>query len=508
MRKKRILGQETEYGMIIKQLPRDLEMLEIAKRLYYRFIPLCLRGEAAAREMSWKTDYFLANGGRFYYDAGDHPEYATPECLSARQLVCCSEAGDRLLEELQAEANEQLAALGLPSRIYLYRNNHDGKRHTYGCHENYAVKPEIFNSLAAYGSNAAKDFFLAYLMSSVIYTGAGNVIYDPKSEELKFVLSQRARFVRYEVANSGPPFLPMINGNNESHAGEDLRRLHVMGRDTNIANAALYLKFGTARIILDMIEDGCFNRNLALKNAIQSYRQFSFDPSLKFRAELKNGKKYTAIEIQKILLEEALSHVSGCGGGEEDKDIVEKWGIVLDGLSRLKEKPRLLLGDVDWVTKKFILDEELNKITRRPLDRGLAFSSFKGRTRNSLNDFLNFARTVNIQYHDLRRERGLYYRFRDFATRIVSPCEIKKAITEPPKGARAELRGFLVNAFNRPEMASKYHVAYCWHFMQWYYGSSNKCIDLSDPYANRFKPGVEKLLPKDIKVPKKFRTKK
>src|SRR3972149_3595217 len=155
MRKKRILGQETEYGKIIKQLPRDLEMLEIAKRLYYRFIPLCLRGEAAAREMSWKTDYFLANGGRFYYDAGDHPEYATPECLSARQLVCCSEAGDRLLEELQAEANKELAALGLPSRIYLYRNNHDGKRDTYGCHENYAVKPEIFNSLAA----CRRDYF-------------------------------------------------------------------------------------------------------------------------------------------------------------------------------------------------------------------------------------------------------------------------------------------------------------------------------------------------------------
>jgi len=40
MRKKRILGQETEYGMIIKQLPRDFEMLEIAKWLYYRFIPV------------------------------------------------------------------------------------------------------------------------------------------------------------------------------------------------------------------------------------------------------------------------------------------------------------------------------------------------------------------------------------------------------------------------------------------------------------------------------------
>lgn len=506
MKRKRIMGQETEYGMIIKSLPRGREVLEIANWLYYRFVPLHLR-KGDARETSWKSDYFLANGGRFYYDTGDHPEYATPECLSARQLVCCSEAGDRLLEELQGEANEKLAALGLPSRIYLYRNNHDGKRHTYGCHENYAVKPEIFDSLTAYGSNAAKDFFLAYLMSSVIYTGAGDVIYDPKSEELKFVLSQRARFVRYPVANSGPPFLPMIHGRNESHAGEDLCRLQVMGRDSNMAQLALYLKFGTARIILDMIEDGCFNRDLAFKNAIQSYRQFSSDPSLKFRAELKNGKKYTALEIQKILLEEALSYVSG-RGDEEDKDIVEKWGIVLECLSRLKEKPRLLLGDVDWVTKKFILDEGLSKITRRSLDRGLVFLSFKGWTRNSLKDVLNFARTINIQYHDIRHERGLYYRFQNFAMRIVSPGEIKKAITEPPKGARAELRGFLVNEFSRPGMASKYNACFCWHFMQLFYKSSYKCVDLSDPYANRFKPAAEQLLPKEIKVPKKFRTKK
>lgn len=505
MKRKRIMGQETEYGMIIKSLPRGRETLEIANWLYYRFVPSHLRKDAVG-EMSWKSDYFLANGGRFYYDTGDHPEYATPECLSARQLVCCSEAGDRLLEELQGEANEKLAALGLPSRIYLYRNNHDGKRHTYGCHENYAVKPEIFDSLTAYGSNAAKDFFLAYLMSSIIYIGAGDVIYDPKSEELKFALSQRARFVRCSAANSGPPFLPMIHGRNEPHAGEDLCRLQVMGRDSNMTQLALYLKFGTARIILDMIEDGCFNRDLAFKNAIQSYRQFSFDPSLKFRAKLKNGKKYTALEIQKILLEEALSYVSG-RGDEEDKDIVEKWGIVLERLSRLKEKPRLLLGDVDWVTKKFILDEGLSKITRRSLDRGLAFSSFKGRTRNSLNDFLNFARTINIQYHDIRRERGLYYRFRDFATRIVSPRETEKAVSEPPKGARAELRGFLVNEFNRPGMASKYHTYFNWHFTQWYY-TQDKYVDLSDPYANRFKPGAEQLLPKEIKVPKKFRTKK
>ena len=47
---------------------------------------------AAMNNYQWLPDHrgsgvFLANGARFYTDAGDHPEYATPECSNPWDLL-------------------------------------------------------------------------------------------------------------------------------------------------------------------------------------------------------------------------------------------------------------------------------------------------------------------------------------------------------------------------------------------------------------------------------------
>ena len=45
-----------------------------------------------------KSDLVLANGARFYNDHA-HPEYATPECTTLRQLVAHEKAGEQILAE-------------------------------------------------------------------------------------------------------------------------------------------------------------------------------------------------------------------------------------------------------------------------------------------------------------------------------------------------------------------------------------------------------------------------
>src|SRR5258708_14099526 len=42
-----------------------------------------------------RSDRILANGARFYNDHG-HPDYATPECRSLRDLVAHDKAGERI----------------------------------------------------------------------------------------------------------------------------------------------------------------------------------------------------------------------------------------------------------------------------------------------------------------------------------------------------------------------------------------------------------------------------
>jgi proteasome accessory factor A len=50
---------------------------------------------------------------------------------------------------------------------------------------------------------------------------------------------------------------------------------------------------------------------------------------------------------------------------------------------------------------------------------------------------------LDLQYHDLRRDKGLYYLLerQGKVARVVTDAEITTAITEPPEDTRAYFRG-------------------------------------------------------------------
>ena len=50
---------------------------------------------------------------------------------------------------------------------------------------------------------------------------------------------------------------------------------------------------------------------------------------------------------------------------------------------------------------------------------------------------------IDLQYHDLRRDRGFFYLLErsDRVDRLFSESEIEKAKTEPPQDTRARMRG-------------------------------------------------------------------
>src|SRR5205807_2409652 len=69
------------------------------------------------------ANVILPNGARYYVDHA-HPEYSTPECASARDLVVHDKAGERILER-SLEAMHRMLPPG--ERIAVYKNNTDGK---------------------------------------------------------------------------------------------------------------------------------------------------------------------------------------------------------------------------------------------------------------------------------------------------------------------------------------------------------------------------------------------
>ena len=126
---RRIFGIENEYGITCSTGgQRTLTPDEVARYLFRKVV-------------AWgrSSNVFLTNGSRLYLDVGSHPEYATAECDTLRQVVAHDKAGERIIEGLVVDAQQRLREDGVAGDIYVFKNNTDSAGNSYGCHENYLV---------------------------------------------------------------------------------------------------------------------------------------------------------------------------------------------------------------------------------------------------------------------------------------------------------------------------------------------------------------------------------
>ncbi len=233
MPRRRIHGVETEYGLVGTSDGRRLPIDEAAGRL---FAPV-------AREFA-TTNLFHRAGGRLYLDIGSHPEYATPECATARDLVTAQRAGDALLLDLVARARSQEAEEGRDTTFRLFRNNVDPFGNTWGSHENYLVDRSLDPA-------ALSDWLVPFLVSRLLIGGAGHW------RRGVFTLSQRGDVLGDLVSNQTTRSRPLINTRDEPHADpERHRRLHVIAGDTNSLEHPMWLVVVATELVLRRAEAG------------------------------------------------------------------------------------------------------------------------------------------------------------------------------------------------------------------------------------------------------------
>ena len=364
----------------------------------------------------------LVNGGRYYVDHA-HPEYCTPECTNPRDLVVYEKAGELILDISRMAAEEALPA---GQEILIHKNNSDRKGHSYGCHENYLMcRQTPFQNIV--------DGLMPFLITRQIFTGSGKVGVENGGESAEYQISQRADFFETEVGLSTMVDRPIINTRDEPHADEKLyRRLHVIVGDANMSEYTEYLKVGTTALILQLIEDGIINTQFKLKEPVKALKDVSRDLSCKKKLKTEDGKELNAIEIQQEYLDLATKHfstVAHAWGGDISpvmQDILQKWEFVLD---KLKEDPMQLDQQLDWVIKCHIIEAY--------------------RKRHHLDWNNPKIMMLDIQYHDIRPSKGLYYRLlkNGKIERIVEQQEIIHAMSNPPLDTRAYFRGRCLRKF-------------------------------------------------------------
>ena len=232
---RRIFGIENEYGVTCTlRGQRRLSPDEVARYLFRKVV-------------SWgrSSNVFLGNGSRLYLDVGSHPEYATPECDSAHDLVVHDKAGERIVEQLLGDAEQRLAEEGIRGDVFLFKNNTDSAGNSYGCHENYLISRR--DDLADYA-----EVLIPFLVSRQIFAGAGKVLQTARGA--MYCISQRAEHIWEGVSSATTRSRPIINTRDEPHADpERFRRLHVIVGDSNMSEYTTFLKVGTCALMLRML---------------------------------------------------------------------------------------------------------------------------------------------------------------------------------------------------------------------------------------------------------------
>ncbi len=370
------------------------------------------------RVVSWgrSSNVFLRNGARLYLDVGSHPEYATPECDDVLQLVTHDRAGERILEGLMIEAEQRLRDEGIAGEIYLFKNNTDSAGNSYGCHENYLiVRAGEFSRVA--------DDLIPFLVTRQLVTGAGKVMQTPRGAV--YCLSQRAEHIWEGVSSATTRSRPIINTRDEPHAdAERYRRLHVIVGDSNMSEATTFLKVASTDLVLRMIESGVALRDQTLENPIRAIRDVSHDITGRRKVRLANGREASALEIQREYHSKAVDFVAARYPTATAKEAVDLWGRALDAVESgdLTSVER----EIDWVTKLGLIQ--------------------RYQERHSLPLTHPRVAQIDLAYHDIRRDRGLYYLLerKSAVRRMSSDVSVFEAKSVPPQTTRARLRGAFI----------------------------------------------------------------
>ncbi len=361
----------------------------------------------------------LGNGARVYVDHA-HPEHSGPEVTSAHEAVVYDRAGDTVMRRAAARAG---GASGLTVR--LHKNNTDGKGHSYGCHENYLVPRAVpFDDIVR--------GFTGHLVSRLVVAGAGRVGLGPRGARAGFQLGQRPDFFEARVGLETTVNRPLINTRDEPHADpRRFRRLHVITGDANLSETATFVKVGAAALVLAAVDDGVPLPELA--DPVAAFREFSHDPTLTAAVLTTSGERLTALDLQRRYLE-AASSVAWQVFDDQDA-VLREWASLLDDLGA---DPARCADRIDWVAKLHLLEA----MRRRD---GLDWSHPK-------------LAAIDLQYSDLDPSRGLFLAL-ERAGRIVrrtTDAEVEAAVTEPPPGTRAWLRGQLLTRFPAAVVAANW----------------------------------------------------
>lgn len=277
---------------------------------------------------------------------------------------------------------------------------------------------------------------LAFLLTRSLITGAGTLRSDGS-----FGLSEKGPFMRrivrrslapadrsiFELGNLCKDLVDPIwlRGRRYARLFRRRQRMQLGLSDSNMAQVAEYLKVAVTTLVIDMAEAGALAGLPRLRRPLAALRAIVADPSLQVRVEVMGGEPMRALDVQQAYLERARQFVQRAHTASlEAAEIIKLWAETLEMLGR---DPERLIGRIDWITKKQLLEQAGSEAP------------------------YEVQKKIDLKYHELDVGYFAALESRGLAVCLVSGAELERALHESPEDSPAQIRSLIIRNLGRAD---------------------------------------------------------
>lgn len=441
-----LAGIETEYPVTVF----DSDGRRIDPRLVSEAMIRLASKIRFALPSSQDKGVHIANGGKIYREAGRDQDYAITEFATAEasdpfELVRQVEAGNMLMADLCRRLREELPDARLACAL----------RHNV-CHVTQSSWATHCNVLTTSSTATLATHLVPHLVSKVVFGGGGGfALHEP----FAFSLAPRMATFTSVINRHTTHERPLLNTRELSHCSVAARRQHLIGFEILCSHRARVLDIGTTMLIARMIDAGLRpGDEMELENPIAALHAFCADITCKAAAtRAKSRTAMSAVQIQRHYLELALSNL--------DRDFMPPWAGKLCALwSKTLDlleagAPDSIADKLDWGMKHVVFRQQTSRDALLELD--IRFGALDGGIFEQLD-------ALGVLDH-----------------RVPGIDDIAAAITTPPRGTRAQLRGEAILELGRAGRTGTAHWDRVCDI------SGKRHLDLGDPFdlTTSWQPG-------------------
>ncbi len=366
---------------------------------------------------------FLRNGGRAYGDMATRPgiydifEITTPECKDSLELV----AYDKALEQYARLASQQLKRK-TGEEVHCYKASiasaspQSEEYTTRGAHESYLVeRTKIVDRL---------HLLAPFLICRQLFCGAGG--YYKK----RFVISPRQMFLECIYGEKSFGYWPVISLADEPWADRKYYRIHVANGEGVRSELTTFLRQSITSYVILCIQRGKIQTVPKMKDPLSTAKNISANTEGGWKIELEDGGQMDAVEylnsyyvspINKLFEESDVD--------DHDKLALRELKFILKKLSEGSYED--LDKSVEWTIKLSLMEKGIDD-----------YFEFEGDLAESQKkEAANFQYTAvtDALFEELTEDFGI--------RRVVSDEGISRALLQPPKNSRGELRVTIADRF-------------------------------------------------------------